>query len=93
MRLGSMQRRKEFNFERVGCVEAVESGSSLMLVFRLFASARTAERGRTWKRMDTCRARWKDGWRTSLMSLPLVSCMLSVIVSKVNKRELSHFRL
>ena len=93
LRLGLMQRLKEFNFERMGCVEAMESVSSLVFVFLLFASARTAERGRTWKRTDMCRTCWKDGWKTSLLSLPLAGCKLSVIVSKVNRRELSHSRL
>ena len=66
MLLGSTECRGKYEHERVGCAEAMSREFFMKLVFLLFAQKSAEERrGYEWKRTDLCRARWKDGRRTS----------------------------
>ena len=62
MRLGSVERRKQYDQERVGCGEAMESGSSLRGKSFLFVSTgvRTRERG-TYVEEKRCKPQWLEG--------------------------------
>ena len=61
MRLGSMQRRKECDSERAGCVKAGMRGSYRkrkffeMFVFRLLARESAGGGGPAWGGVDMCR--------------------------------------
>ena len=79
MHLGSMQRRKQYVHERVGCAEAMNDGSFLMMpLFLLLAREFMKGKGNIHRRERTCVAidgrigRLRCGLYI-LSSLPLVS--------------------
>ena len=58
MRLGWTQRQKQYIHERVGCAEAMNDGSFLMMpIFPLLAQESMKGKG---GHTDMCRDRWKD---------------------------------
>lgn len=73
MHLGSMQCLKECDSEIVGCVEVLESESSLIVFLLLVRKSAVGKGGHAWKGMDMCRVLWKDGRKASLSLYILLS--------------------